>query len=1098
MTKLELPQQTRSKLLEFRRRLWTVKLTEGISAAVFGLILSYLFVFIFDRFFETSAIVRGAILITGSLGLAVWFPWVCHRWIWRSRRLEQVARMLKITQPRLGDYLLGIVELVKTQDFQGTSESLCRAALAQADRETRNKDLSDAVPYPRHRRWIGTASLPIAIALVALLVVPAAGWNALQRWLLPWRAIDRYTFTVLDPLPDHLVVPAAEPVDFSATIATTSRWNPDRGTVWLGNHKIESEAKSGAFQFRLPPLSSASQAEVRIGDVLHSIQLDPQPRPELSELTASIEFPEYLQRKEPLQRPLRGGGLSTVAGSRVTLTALATRDLQQARVNGSEVNVQGASLTVPPVSIVDSQTLELEWHDSLGLSAKTPLQVKLRSVDDQAPSITCRDLEQQRVLMERDVLTFTIDAADDFGVRRVGMQWQGKPAPGSPSAAAQGEKIVMAGDPYAAELTQIACTLSPASEGIEPQAIQLRLFVEDYLPDREPIFSPNYTVFVLSEDEHAIWMTRRLDEWFKQALEVYEREQQLYQRNKELRDLSTSDLDRPETRRRIEAQATAESAQARQLDALTQRGEKLVQEAARNENFGVDHLEKLADMMQQLKDIHENRMPSVSDLLKQAASAAVTSMEKANKPTDSESPRTSVSDIQNNPGQKSAARGGANQKQDDASEAKPVVPSVSIKESSMNSGENSPQESKPPGQSNASSPPLRLPSVSLDPLPDKEPRGEPSSPAENQMQAAVAAQESLLAEFQKVAEELQKLISNLEGSTFVKRLKALSRYELVLANDVSRTSLSGFGSEAVEVAESTRARTELLAERQRAYITTIENILEDLSAYLTRNPDGKFQTVYEEMQEVRIAQQVGLVADRLVSNETGTSVAHAEWLADTLDRWGEQLVGPGCKGGKCPGGPKGSLPPSLVLEVMKILAAEIDLREQTRETEQARPQLQESNLTERVSNLNAIQKALVERTDAVIEAILDLPDGESEFAREIQQLSQASAAMSDAESLLAKSETGKPTLAAETEAIEWLLQARRPGNGSGGGGSNPGDGKRSEADFATSALAQLGSSAEKNGATVQRESLQASGKSGRELPDEFRDGLDRYFESLEE
>jgi len=183
---------------------------------------------------------------------------------------------------------------------------------------------------------------------------------------------------------------------------------------------------------------------------------------------------------------------------------------------------------------------------------------------------------------------------------------------------------------------------------------------------------------------------------------------------------------------------------------------------------------------------------------------------------------------------------------------------------------------------------------------------------------------------------------------------------------------------------------------------------------------------------------------------------------------------------------------------MKILAAEIDLREQTREAEQAKLQLPETELIRRVTQMQEVQQDLVERTDKVIEAILELPDGETEFGREIYQLTQASTAMGDAEALLAKRETGRPTIAAETEAIEWLLQARRAGQGGGGGGSNPGDGKRSGADLSTSALAQLGKSAEKNAAVVQRETEQATGKAGRELPDEFRHGLDRYFEILEE
>ena len=887
-TRLELPERMKAQLTKFQRRIWTVKLIEGVCAALFGLLISYLAVFALDRFFDTTASSRWLILLIGTLGLAIWLPWVCHRWIWRSRRLEQVARMLKVNHPRLGDYLLGIIELVHNNDFEGTSESLCRAALAQADRETADKDFTDSVPHPRHRRWALVVAVPLLLAVAALLIVPAAGSNALQRWLMPWQSIDRYTFTQLETLPTEIVIPIAEQTNLAATLAETSRWNPDSGAAWVGDQQIQTTASDRKFEFGIPPLSTSTDVKLRIGDVRETIKLDPQPRPELSALSAAIELPAYLQRTEPVQREIRGGSLSTVAGSTVAITAVATRALTSAMVDGQPVSVHGSTIVTDATLVNDSQVLEMAWRDGFGLTAKTPLKLRLRTADDESPTLNCRELERQRVIMERDVLAFEMDAADDYGIKSVGMEWSGTPAATSPDQPAKGEKIIQAGNPAATALSAMTATFSPQRESIAPQTIQLRLFVEDYLPDRERVYSPAYTVFVLSEDEHAIWMTRRLDEWFKQSLETYEREQQLYQRNVELRNLPAAELDRPETRRKIEAQATAENAQARRLEALTNAGELLVKEAARNENFGVDHLEKLAEMIQQLKDIHSNRMPSVADLLKQASSAAANPgpSAPAGKPN-------SVADAPKNPGQSEPKS--SSPPIEAVPKAQPdSPPSVSLKESNMNA----PDEKQPPESPAATPAPpkpaaLKLPSVTLDALPGEDDEEPAACPAGDKLESAVAAQEELLAEFQKVAEELQKLISNLEGSTFVKRLKALSRYELVIANDVNESTLTGFGEMESKVADATRTRTELLAKRQRAYVETTQHIEDDLAAYLTRNPDGKYQTVLSEMRKLEAVKQVNLVADRLLANEPGTSIAHAEMLADTFDRWAEQLVGPG-------------------------------------------------------------------------------------------------------------------------------------------------------------------------------------------------------------
>ena len=929
---LKIPDRMRNKLQRYQRKIWAVKLTEAACAAVFGLLVSWLAVLVLDRFYDTAPLARAAILVAGSIGWALWLPWMFHRWVWKSRRLEQVARMLKIRHPRLGDYLLGIIELVNNRSFEGTSESLCRAALEQADRETAARDFTDAVPRPKHVQWAMIAAVPLVIAALAMAILPAVGSNAFQRWLMPWSDIDRFTFTQLEPLPETMVVPLAEETQFETRLAPGNRWSPDTGAVIVGGHRFESPIRKNSgtqsndadFQFRLPPISTASDVHVRIGDVRETIQLEPHPRPELASMSATIRLPDYLQRTQPVKKDIRGGSLTTLVGSAVSLTATASRELVSATVDGASTPINGTQIFARPGVLSESRVLELQWQDAMGLTAKTPMNLKLRCAPDEAPSLTCRDMQQQRVIMVKDVLTFEVDAEDDYGIRTVGMQWTGTPAETSAATAATGEKVVFAGNPEAGTVDAVTATFSPARAGIEPQTIELRLYVEDYLPGRERIFSPAYKVFVLSEDEHAIWMTRRLDDWFKQSLETYEQEQQLYKRNLQIRNMDVAELDRPETRRKIQAQATAEESQSRRLSALTKSGESLVKEAARNDQFGVDHLEKLAEMIQALKDIEENRMPSVAALLKQAAKAEAGQAEAERaQPTDNQNPaaqptqpsstgatpstsrrppskaeatnekpsdkdKNSVMDTPVNPGKQdsgsSANDEAADKKKDDSK-----VPSVSPQESNMSPEE---KKQKPPGGPPKSGR-LLLPSVQLAKLPDDDADPPAACPAGNQMQAATDSQEELLAEFQKVAEELQKLIGDLEGSTFVKRLKAMSRRELVIAKDVNQSTLTGFGEKQRKLKPATVDRTRMLAKRQTAHSNTLQTIEDDLEAYANRIQQGKFKTVLAEMRKMEIVKQTRSVAGRMTANEPGTSIAHAEMLADTFDRWAEQLVGPG-------------------------------------------------------------------------------------------------------------------------------------------------------------------------------------------------------------
>ena len=132
---------------------------------------------------------------------------------------------------------------------------------------------------------------------------------------------------------------------------------------------------------------------------------------------------------------------------------------------------------------------------------------------------------------------------------------------------------------------------------------------------------------------------------------------------------------------------------------------------------------------------------------------------------------------------------------------------------------------------------------------------------------------------------------------------------------------------------------------------------------------------------------------------------------------------------------------------MKILTAETALREETRSLEQAKSQIKSDKFETSANELSITQEDLANRTSVVIDKIYELPNGESDFGKEIKQLTNAANAMDDAEVLLAEFNTGAPAIAAETEAIEWLLMAKRAGSGSGGGGGSPGRGKSNRQKF---------------------------------------------------
>ena len=298
------------------------------------------------------------------------------------------------------------------------------------------------------------------------------------------------------------------------------------------------------------------------------MRIEPTLRPELTSVVASVALPE-------LSRPpgARSGKTCAAARSRwcwaapSTFTATASRELQSAQVDGQSLEPAGATITSPPAKVEGSRKMEFRWQDRFGLAGKEPFVLAITGREDEAPSLACEDLPRQKVVLDTELLSFKIRAQDDFGIKQIGIDWQGVDNP-IVSTPAKGERILSAGG-HDKESLEISGTFSAKSLGIEPQPVQVRLFAEDYLPGRERVYSPTYTFYVLNAEQHAIWVTEQLSKWHRQSLEVRDKEMQLYETNKQLRALAAEELDRPETRRKIENQAAAERTNGRRLIGLT-------------------------------------------------------------------------------------------------------------------------------------------------------------------------------------------------------------------------------------------------------------------------------------------------------------------------------------------------------------------------------------------------------------------------------------------------------------------------------------------------------------------------------------------------
>jgi hypothetical protein len=875
--RLQLPRALEDQLHDFRRRVWSIKMAEAGCGAVFGLVIAFLAMFACDRLGDSPGALRLALFCLALCGCAL-VPFAVHRWVWRNRQLEQLARLLSRKHPHVGDQLLGIIELVRNDAEQARSRTLCEAAVEQVAHDAEKRNFHDAVPNPRHRLWAGLVTAPAVAALALAFFYPAASANAWARLLAPWKNTPRYTFAAIEPLPERVVVAHGEPFSISLTLNANTATRPARGSVQFGEQQpVEAQLNGDRYEFDLPGQIDTGRLAVRIGDFRQYVRIEPRMRPELNSVAAVYSLPEYLGRPELQNRDVRGGVISLVNGSRAQFQATASRALVEAFVDGQRASPVGPRVTSPPIVVEGSRRVEFTWKDEFGLAGKEPFALSVTGQDDEPPSLFVEDLPRQRVVLESELLSFKITARDDYGVKCVGLEWQGIENP-IVKTLAKGEKLLAAGG-NDRETLEVAGTFSAKTLDIAPQPIVVRVYVEDYFPGRERVYSSPHMLYVLSAEQHAIWITEQMSKWHRHSLEVRDREMQLYETNKQLRELSQDELDQPETRRRIEGQASAEKANGRRLSNLVTMGDDLVRQAMRNPEIGVGHLEKWAEMLQILKDISGNRMPSVVDLLKQASQAPAMA---ATPPQEGKSPPMA--------GMVRDTRSGAPdpKKPSDDAKPKPAVPQIVDRESQQQPlAKPKEGEEQEPSEDKGGKPRLTLPVTTL----AGKAGDNKACAAGEKVEEAVEEQRDLLAEFEKIADELNKILANLEGSTLLKRLKAASRQQYVIGGRISDQLNDTFGLAPSIIDEAPAQVLDEMSKQEGKESHTVSAIMDDMHAFFERRKFMKFKSVLEEMRQFDVIGSLRQLGDD-IRKENGISIAQCDYWSDTLDRWAEDLVDP--------------------------------------------------------------------------------------------------------------------------------------------------------------------------------------------------------------
>ncbi|QDV87962.1 hypothetical protein [Planctomycetes bacterium TBK1r] len=1043
---IAIPARLLDKLAEFRRGLvWLVGRDHLVRFLLIGMIVFWVLL-IADRFVETPVSIRWGLLavIAVAMGIAVMRLW---QTIWDCRSPLRVAEVIRRRDPVFGDHLVGALELADCESEQARSVTLCVAALEQVADEAVARDFQQALPDSHLRVMTRGLLALLASAVLMVALAPQAVWNAATRLFAPSAAIDRFTFVTLQPLPPERVVPRDEPSDWTMALDSQSRWTPRDATLRIGTHRSTArvtrsdDSGPARYSFELPRLFEPSIADVQVGDARHRVRLIPKLRPQLTSVVATVRLPDYLAGRidgSKLQTDYDAGVIRIVEGAAATLRLKVSSALADATVDGTPVAVQGNQFVAELGT--SAEDARLHWTDQDGLAATEPMTVTVQRVPDQRPTLLVENESIPPRVLDSQALRFTVTAQDDFAVRRVGMQWS------ADSSSESGERVLGSGD----EGGSLAAVFQATSLSVPPGEVSVRFWAEDDFPGRERVYSDPLPIHVLTADEHAVWIAGQFARWRQAAMDVRDRELNLFSRNRELAEVAVAERD-DLWRDAVAEQARAEAFNGRQLEALTGEGEALLRQAARNDQVDVDYVEKFAATIQTLQEMSDDRMPRVAELLQQAS-----------------------------------------EQEDEESKFAELAGQESSQGTLAESSDGDVADDSPQDADGESSERISLAGTTIVDTSKRSPKSESEKSEEDSLTIAIEDQTDLVAEFDAVAEELKTLMGNMEGSTLVKRLKSVSRLQDRVAMQLGRSIESTFG----QAAESNGEVLQSVVADVIESAARVRTVLDDLEAFCRRREIEHFQSVLDEMTQARVLEQLKALQEG-VPSRPGVSISAAEYWSDNLDRWADDLVDPGSEQSESGPQNKKSLSPAVIVEVLRILEAEVTLREQTRVADQGREAMQEADYVSEAIRLSESQDLLRDRLDAVVDGIEALPDGLLNFGEEIEVLGLASAAMVDASKTLVTPETGPVAIAAQTEAIELLLRSNKISpEGGGGGGGSAGGGQGGETDQA--AIALLGQGLNQLAITRESETRLSVGRDRDEVPERWRAGLDRYFDQLEQ
>ncbi|MDB6029473.1 MAG: hypothetical protein JWM68_5696, partial [Verrucomicrobiales bacterium] len=547
--------------------------------------------------------------------------WIRH-WVIKRRDQRKLAILVQKKFRRLGDRLLGIVELSgEKQHDSNFSPELYRAAIRQVAEEAEKYPFVDAVETRLPRKVFLGAGVLVGVAILIIALFPAASANAFARLAAPIVKIHHYTLVDLELASDKLVVPHGENFEVRARVNYRSFWKPSRAVAHVGQQpSLPGAAQGNMVVFQVPGQMQNGVLTIKLGDAEKQLPIVPSHRPSLKELSASIQLPDYL--KQPATNSIvHNGSLPLLEGSLVSFRAKLNREISRA-----ELGIEGKDLQSLKISGDEFSTDQIKsdnvthflfsWEDKLGLSNGAPWRLAVQALKDAPPFPDLPDLARDSAMLYSDVLDIRLQARDDFGVSDFGLSWDFTSGTDEGDSRAVTEMKNQTRTPHEKSVEKVF-HWSPGVFGIPPDSsVELTGYARDYMPNRERVESAVYRIHILGNEQHAELIRQQLETTLAQVEEIARMEDKIAAKTSELQSDTNSSPKQAADKIAAAKQDQAQNAKA--LEQLAREGMQALREAMKNPVFKEQLLQDWSKNFQEMQELSQKGMQAAAEDLNAA------------------------------------------------------------------------------------------------------------------------------------------------------------------------------------------------------------------------------------------------------------------------------------------------------------------------------------------------------------------------------------------------------------------------------------------------------------------------------------------------